>query len=45
VTVVDRENDKYSKMSKEEQAKVLEDQHQVGKVSNDIVEVFIKQKC
>ncbi|CDW83588.1 UNKNOWN [Stylonychia lemnae] len=45
VSVVDKQNDKFSKMNKDEQQKYLEDQHQVGKVSNDIVEVYIKQKC
>lgn len=45
VNVVDKENDKYSKMTKEEQDKLREDQKQVGKVSNDIVEVYVKQKC
>lgn len=43
--VVDSENDKVSKMTKEEQEKYLEDQRQTGKVSNEIVEIFVKQKC
>lgn len=45
VNVIDKENDKYSKMTKEEQAKIREDALQVGKLPNDIVEVYVKQKC
>eukprot|EP00347_Sterkiella_histriomuscorum_P019282 403342241 len=45
VRVVDQENDKLSKMTKNEQEMIIEDERQVGKVSNDIVEVYIKQKC
>ncbi len=45
VRVFDNENDKYSKMSKDEKAKRLEDQRQVGKLPSDIVEVYVRHKC
>ena len=45
MSVVDNQNDKFSKMSKDEQEKYKEDEAQIGKVSNDIVEVYIKQRC
>lgn len=44
--MVDKENDQqHSKMSKEEKQMLEEEEAQIGKVDNDIVEVFIKQKC